>query len=109
MNRADKVDMLMKTYRILAKREQGIELHPNEIAVAKDCIDIVVNDLIHQPKYVALIQKRTEFGNRHFMISNHNETKSRFTERVNNCYIKPYENTDTPHYWEVEIYELGEI
>jgi len=59
-------------------------------------------------KYVALIQKRNEYGNRHFVISQ-NETKERFIERMKNCYITPYLNTDTPHYWEVEIYELGEM
>lgn len=55
-------------------------------------------------KYVALIQKRNEFGNRHFSISTENETKEHFIERMENAYIKPYE---TP-YWELEIYELGE-
>ena len=55
-------------------------------------------------KYVALIQKRGEFGNRHYSISDGTETKERFIERMKNAYIKPYE---TP-YWELEIYELGE-
>ena len=59
-------------------------------------------------KYIALIQKRTEYGNRSFMVSTNNETKEEFTKRVKNCYITPYLNTDTPYYWEVEIYELGE-
>lgn len=59
-------------------------------------------------KYIALIQKRGEFGNRHYSFSIENETKERFIERMENAYIKPYLNTDTPHYWELEIYELGE-
>jgi hypothetical protein len=55
-------------------------------------------------KYVALIQKRNEFGNRHYSISDGTETKERFIERMENAYIKPYK---TP-YWDLEIYELGE-
>jgi len=54
-------------------------------------------------KYVALIQKRTEYGNRHFSISDGNETKERFIERMENAYVKYSRN-----YWELEIYELGE-
>lgn len=54
-------------------------------------------------KYVALIQKRNEYGNRHFVISQ-NETKERFIERMKNCYIKNACNE-----WELEIYELGEM
>lgn len=60
-------------------------------------------------RYIALIQKRGEYGNRHFSISSQNETKERFIERMKNCYITPYLNTDTPNYWELEIYELGEM
>lgn len=55
-------------------------------------------------KYVALIQKRNEYGNRHFSVSVENETKESFIERLKNIYINPYE---TP-YWELEIFELGE-
>lgn len=55
--------------------------------------------------YIALIQKRTEFGNRHWVKSTPEETKERFIERISNCYIKPY---DIP-YWDVEIFEANEI
>lgn len=54
-------------------------------------------------KYVALIQLRREYGNRHFVISQNGETKERFVERMENCYIKNARNE-----WELEIYELGE-
>lgn len=54
-------------------------------------------------KYVALIQKRNEFGNRHYSISDGTETKEHFIERMENAYIKNSRN-----YWELEIYELGE-
>lgn len=60
-------------------------------------------------RYVALIQKRNEFGYRHYAISDSSETKENFIKRMKNCYITPYLNTNTPHYWEVEIYELGEM
>ena len=53
-------------------------------------------------KYVALIQKRNEFGNRHYSISDGTETKERFIERIKNAYINHSQN-----YWDVEIYELG--
>lgn len=54
--------------------------------------------------YIALIQKRGEFGNRSYIISPKGETKKSFLERIKNSYIYPY---DTP-YWEIEIYELGQ-
>lgn len=57
--------------------------------------------------YVALIQKRTDFGNRHYAYSVEGETEESFVKRIKNCYINPYKNTDTPYYWEVSIYELG--
>lgn len=53
-------------------------------------------------RYIALIQKRGEYGNRHFVFSD-GETKERFIERMINCYIKNARNE-----WELEIYELGE-
>ena len=55
-------------------------------------------------RYVALIQKRDTFGDRHYSISQPSETKEDFVKRMKNCYINPYA---TP-YWDVEIYELGE-
>ena len=54
-------------------------------------------------KYIALIQKRNEYGNRHYSISDGTETKEHFVERMKNCYIKNARNE-----WELEIYELGE-
>ena len=54
-------------------------------------------------KYIALIV-RIGSGVKHYMVSTPNETKERFIERVNNCYVKPYK---TPHF-EVEMFELGE-
>ena len=57
--------------------------------------------------YIALIQKRTDYGIRHFIYSAPEETEESFAQRIKRCYIDPYKNTDTPYYWEVEIYELG--
>lgn len=53
-------------------------------------------------RYVALIQKRNEFGNRHYVTSDGSETKESFIERMKNSYI---ENARID--WELEIYELG--
>lgn len=60
-------------------------------------------------RYVALIQKRGDYGNRHFVKSDYGEAKERFIERIKNCYIKPYISTETPHYWEVEFYSIESI
>lgn len=55
-------------------------------------------------KYVALIVKRNDYSSKHYVVSIPNESKERFIERVNNCYVKPY---STPYY-DVEMFELGE-
>lgn len=55
-------------------------------------------------KYVALIVKRNDYSSKHYVVSTPNESKERFIERVNNCYVKPY---STPYY-DVEMFELGE-
>lgn len=55
-------------------------------------------------RYIALIVKRNDCSNKHYMVSTSNESKERFIERVHNCYVKPY---DIPYY-DIEIYILGE-
>ena len=54
-------------------------------------------------KYIALIVKRNDYS-KHYVVSTPNESKEKFIERVNNCYVKPY---STP-YFDVEMFELGE-
>lgn len=55
--------------------------------------------------YIALIQKRGDFGNRSYMVSQYGETEEQFKQRVHSCYEKPY---DVP-YWDIEIYEANPI
>lgn len=52
-------------------------------------------------KYIATIT-RVESWHKSYMISKDNESKERFIERVENCYIKPYAKP----YYKVEIFEI---
>lgn len=52
--------------------------------------------------YIALIS-RVDNYHQHYVKSTDDETKERFIERMENCYIKPY---PTPYFY-LEIYELG--
>jgi hypothetical protein len=54
-------------------------------------------------KYIALVV-RLNNASKHYVLSSPGESKERFIERVNNCYVKPY---STP-YFDVEMFELGE-
>lgn len=56
-------------------------------------------------RYVALITKIGDYYTKHFVRSDYGESKESFIERINKHYIKSHE---TP-YWEVNIYELGEL
>lgn len=54
-------------------------------------------------RYVATISRINSFQ-KSYMVSTDNESKDRFIERVENCYIRPYKE---PNY-EVEIFEVKE-
>lgn len=53
------------------------------------------------PKFVALIQTRRNFGDRHFVKSSSDETKEQFIKRMEDCY-------GGDNVYEIEIYQLGE-
>lgn len=54
-------------------------------------------------RYVATISRINSFQ-KSYMVSTNNESKDRFIERVENCYIRPYKEP----YYEVEIFEVKE-
>lgn len=55
-------------------------------------------------KYLATIVRIDNSFQKSYMLSEYNESKERFVERVKNCYIKPYKDS----YYEVKIYEVNE-
>jgi hypothetical protein len=54
--------------------------------------------------YIATIIRVNNSFQKSYMVSTDNESKERFIERVENCYIKPYKE----HYYDVEIFEVKE-
>lgn len=55
-------------------------------------------------KYIALIIKHNDYYHKHYVISAPNESKERFTKRIRDCYIEPYNNIE----YDIEIYLLIE-
>lgn len=54
-------------------------------------------------RYIATI-KRINSYQKSYMVSTDNESKERFIERVENCYVRPYKEP----YFYVEIFEVKE-
>lgn len=100
MDKNKRLELLLKARNILHKQESGEKLSNNDIVIAHDYVDMIIDDMIEEftKKYVILISRRDDNYDRHWVTRPTLEE----AEKVSFQYEKDNQ-------FNTEIYEIGNM